>query len=351
MSLEERIASAAAQNKALLQTLSETDHAGPALAQQQRLIADLRTSLADSDRRVEYMAQRRFKEFRDHEKYRDSVLRRLAYKATGRGGRFAERAAKEEKEYFAALQVEQQDQAMNREIRAQLDDASRVANELQALAAKHDAAQQELDKLYEGIFGGETPGMPDEDEKERVVAVVRAQYLSARGKAEGEAVAVRLLGDAQRRMRGALASMDEALSASRFDMFSSGAFADVMERNALHRAQTEVMAARMSVIQAQRMSPLVGDMPHVDIEEGHLIRDVFFDNIFTDMAFHEEIKASEARVAHAAQYLDGMVAAAKQRQADLDGLMMMKEADLQKARAALQKEREKAFEKVSTSRT
>ncbi|KAK1753574.1 hypothetical protein QBC47DRAFT_386762 [Echria macrotheca] len=349
MSLEQRIASAAAQNKALLQTLSETDHGGPALTQQQHLIADLRMSLADSDRRVDYMAKRRLKEFHDHEKYRDSVLRRFAYKATGRGGRFAERAAKEEKEYFAALQVEQQDQAMNREIRAKLADACRVADELKDLAAKHDAAQQELDKLYEGIFGGETPGMPEEDEKERVVAAARAQYLSAREKAEAEAVAVRLLGEAQRKMRGALASMDEALSASRFDMFSSGAFADVMERNALHRAQNEVMAARMSAMQAQRMSPLVGDMPHVDIEQGHLMSDVFFDNIFTDMAFHEKIKDSEARVAQAARYLDGMAAAAKQRQNEMDGLMRMKETDLQKARAALQKEREKAFEKVSAS--
>lgn len=347
MSLESRITSAASQNTRLLRTLSETDHAGPSLAAQRRLIADLQQSLAESDRRVEYIAKRRLKEFRDHEKYRDSVLRRFAYKATGRGEKFAERAAKEEKEYFSALQVEQQDQAMNRNIRVQLADAMKAAEELEEQVRRHDDAQKELDRLYDGIFGGETPGMPEEDEKERIVGVAQREYQAAREKAEAEKMAVQMLGNAQRRMRAAMASMDEALSASRYDMFSNNTFADMMERNALHCAESEAMAARMSVMQAQRMSPLVGDLPHVEINQGHLIRDVFFDNIFTDMVFHEEIRASAARVAQVAAYLDQMAAAAQARHVELDEVMRRNERELQEVRVELQKERERVFERVA----
>ncbi|KAK5654289.1 hypothetical protein OQA88_7466 [Cercophora sp. LCS_1] len=342
--LQSKITQYAPQNTTLLRTLSETDHALPQLTQQNRLIADLRTSLAESDQRLKHLSNVRKKEFHDHEKYRDSFVRRLAYKIACRGGEFNQRAEKEEREYFEALQLEHKAEKVNANLKQQLAEATAVADSLSQEVKKHDDTQAELDRLYNSIFAGATPDVPEEDEKERDVERAMASYQDARGRHEAEMMAVQMLGDAQRRMRGAMASMEEALNASRYDMFSSGGFADMLERNALHRAELEVMAARMAVQQAQRMSPAVGELPAVEINQGHLIRDVFFDNVFTDMAFHEEIKRSAARVQAASRRLDQIAEAANARRVAVEGEMRTREKELINARHRLQKVRERVFE-------
>ena len=89
--------------------------------------------------------------------------------------------------------------------------------------------------------------------------------------------------------------------------------ADMMERNALVNAQANASQAEMLVGQATRASPRVQPVGRVDIARGYshpshlvflllisvffffsfhssLISDVFFDNIFTDMAFHSNYR-------------------------------------------------------------
>jgi len=345
--LETKIQQAATKNKELLRLLSTTDHAPPALEQQKRLVADLEFEASESEKRLDYMDGQRKKEFHDHKKYRDSVLRRFAFKATGKGEKFEARAQKEEKEYFEALQKEQRLQELDRNLKEQLAAARVVVGELDGLVRQHDAAQAELDRMYEAIFAGPTEGLPEEDEGEEHTKQALRAYQDARSRAEAEQMAVQLLGDAQKRMRGAMQSMEEALQASRYDMWSNNSFADMMERNALHRAESEIITARMQVVQAQRFSPLVADMPPVEINQGHLIREIFFDNIYSDLKFHQEIEASAARVQQGAMRLDAIAAEAGERLGMLNAEFRRKEKELQDSRVALQKLRETAFERFS----
>jgi len=346
-SLETRIEQAASKNKELLVILGETDHAEKELAQQGRLIADLEGEVAKSDKRVKAADDKRKIEFKDHEKYRDSVLRRFAYKATGNREKFAAKALKEENEYFEALQDEHREKELNQSLRDQLKAARDVAANLEREVARHKSAQEELDQLYNKIFGGVTPSMPEEDKQEGVMREIGEAYNKILEQAKSEWMAVQLLMDAKKRMDAAAGSMQDALSASRMDMFSSGSFADMMERNALHHADVEVSAARSLVAQAQRMSPRVGQMPDATINQGHLMRDVFFDNIFTDMSFHEEIHASNRRVLSARQAVIGIAEDARERHRKLDLELKEKQKELQDARVVLQKIRESAFESVA----
>jgi len=345
--LESKIVSAATKNRTLLTTLSQTDHAPADLAQQRRLITDLEFEASESDKRLDYIAIKRSKEFADHENYRDSVVRRFAFKATGRGKKFAQRAAKEEQEYFEVLQSEQQQQEVNRTLKEQLRLAREQAAELEGKVAEHERAQRELNSLYEEIFGGPTEGLPEEDAAEERLKRAMGAYQEARAKAEAENMACQLLEGARKKMQYAIGCMGEALQASRMDMWSNNSFADMIERNALHRAESEVVMANMDVVQAQRFSPQVGTLPPVEINHGQLMRDVFFDNIFTDMKFHEEIKNSAARVEFAANHLDGIIGAAQGRFNILDQEFKRKEKDLTEARSALQNIREAAFERMS----
>jgi len=72
--------------------------------------------------------------------------------------------------------------------------------------------------------------------------------------------------------------------------------ADMMERNALSNAQLNGSQAEMLVDQAVRTSPNVQRVGRVNITQGSIMSDVFFDNIFTDMSFHNKIKESAAQV-------------------------------------------------------
>lgn len=341
-----RIRQASAKNAELLRILAETDHAIPALAQQRRLARDLEAEVVASNKRLADADKKRKKELRDHEDYRDSVLRRFAYKATGQREKFETKAKKEETEYFEALQTEHCETEVNKNVKAQLEAARLVERDLEGEVERHSKAQSELDALYDSIFSGTTPEFPREDELERHLSLARQAYHDARGRAEAESHALKLLREGQGRMRSALQSMEQALSASRGDMFGSGTIADSMERNALHRAESDVMTARMLVLQAQRMSPAVRDLPEVRIDQGNVVRDIFFDNIFTDYAFHQKIKESRESVRRCAAAMDGLEAEAQARLSQTEEERKSKETEMQAARVALQKERENAFEAV-----
>ncbi|KAK0669053.1 hypothetical protein QBC41DRAFT_320527 [Cercophora samala] len=344
-----KITAASAKNRELLTVLQETDHALPSLQQQRRLVKDLEGEVRASNARVAAVDRKRKKEYQEHEKYRDSALKRFAYKATGKREKFEQRAAKEEQEYFEALQEEHRETEINKDVKMQLKQARRVEADLESEVSRHNDVQRQLDELYGRIFGGPTPGYPEEDEQERVANAKTQAYQATKGKAEAETQVLKILGEGQLRMKRALGFMEDALMHSRRDMFGGGTFTDMMERNALSQAEREVMSANMLVMQAQRMSPRVKNLPQVNIDQGNLMMDVFFDNIFTDMAFHDKIKASRQSVLQAAMAMDGQVAAARRRLADLEGELRMREQEMREAREKLQKVRERVFESVAGS--
>lgn len=350
--VQAQIQQAAAKNTELLRALAETDYAAPALQEQNRFLQDLRSQLRLSDDKLKKLDKRRESELKDHEKYRDSHMRRFMYKATGKKEKFDEKAEKEEREYFEVLQEQHQEKQINDNLKQQVDEAVKVQQQFEAAARHHDALQRELDELYHAIFAGPTPQFPEEDIKEQESNRALQAYHNTRTKAEGETKAVQLLAQAMHLMNGAIRSMDSALGHSRMDMFGGGAMSDMMERNALSQAERMVQEARLMHTNAGHASPgHVADLPRVNINHGHLFSDVFFDNIFTDMAFHDEIKRGRADVVRCAAALDRQGQRAKERLQGLQQKLVQQEANLETARKALQTAREQAFERVAQGQT
>jgi hypothetical protein len=347
--VQARIQQASAKNKELLRILADTDHANPALEQHNRFVADLEEEMKLSNQRIKQLDAKRAKELKDHEKYRDSVMRRFAYKVSGQREKFEERADREECEYFTVLQDEHREKQMNANLEAQLLEAYKARGELKNTAQLHDDMQRELDNLYHSIFAGPTPGFPDEDQKEQTANQALQAYHEIKSKAEAEQYAVRLLKEGKLNMTSALSEMENALSHSRVDMFGGGSMHDMMERNALHKAEMQIQEARMKVLQAQRMSPFVGELPTAQINHGNLVTDVFFDNIFTDMAFHDEIKRSKESVKRVAEAMDKMLRDTEERHRQLAQELSSKEKHLVNSRQILQKARQTAFESVAAN--
>lgn len=348
MALILKIQEASARNTELLHTLHETESAVPDLDAQRRYVDDLEQQFAQATKKLRELGDKRKRELKEHESYRDSVMKRFAYKIGGKTEKFEARAAKEEREYFDALQEEHQVDVTKTNLDTMLEDAKKVRLDLEARVATHERAQRDLDNLYDSIFNGPSPGFPEEDEREAAKdAAVRA-YQESRSRAEAEGQVVSILMRAQQRLNAALMSMEDALHASRRDIFGGGTFADMMERNALSNADNQVHQARMMIQQAQRVSPYVHDLPSVKISQGNLLGDVFFDNVFSDMAFHEKIQQSNLEVNRCAQALNSDLCAAQQRHKDISRETDQKGMIVREARLQLQKAREAAFERTAT---
>ncbi|TLD24737.1 hypothetical protein PspLS_05375 [Pyricularia sp. CBS 133598] len=350
-SIESKIQAAAAENDTLLQTLRETDHAAPDLDNQNKFIADLDRQILESSRVISELDRKRNKELKDHEKYRDSVMRRFAYKATGKREKFTQRADKEEKEYFEVLQQCHREAESRKGLEQMLRDAHDVKAELEEASRRHRQAQLDLDGLYSSIFEGPTPAFPEEDRIEEVAREARDNYHQARVRCEGEQRALQLLEQAWKSMSLSVRMMQEAVSASHWDMFGGGSMADAMERSALHKADIAVRDARMLAMQAQKQSPSVNldSIPNVQMAQGSIMSDVFFDNIFTDMAFHEKIRQSQQQVHRCLDAHTKLVKESKERYDQLKGELKEREVMLSSARSALQEARAEVFRRIGGS--
>ena len=341
-----KIQAAVPRNQELLQILSATDFAPAALQEHKRYMTDLENEIKTVDKKIKSLETKRKQELKDHEKYRDSVMKRFAYKVGRKEAKFNEKASKEEREYFDVLQEEHKQNEVRKNLDNNLAGAHGRHSEIEAAFARHKKAQADLDDLYDSIFEGPTPGFPDEDSKEKEAENALDQYHSLRVRVEAEGQALKCLGKAQDMMNVARQYLADARSHSQMDMFGGGAISDMMERNALSRAEVALMEAKMAVDQAQRMSPEVRQLPQVQIAQGNLMSDVFFDNIFTDMAFHEKIKQSQMEQEKAHEDLNGQLAAAKQRYDSLNQQLKQLAGNLENARVTLQQVRQEAFQRA-----
>lgn len=168
-SVQDRIRDASARNSQLLASLHETQSAPSQLYQQINYLKDLETQIKASEKQVADLKRKTQSELKDHKKYSESTFRRFAHKATGQKGKFEEKSAKEEREYFDAIQAQktaEDDLAYAKQLHAEADIARA---DYERTAQRHESLQRELDALYDGIFKGYTPGFPDEDEREQDV--------------------------------------------------------------------------------------------------------------------------------------------------------------------------------------
>lgn len=344
---EARIREASDRNAALLRSLAETDYAPPALEEQQRFISDLEKELGGTEQHLKRLAGKRRSELKDHERYRDSNVRRFMYKATGQKEKFSQKAEKEEREYFEVLQAEHQATQLKNNLQEQLNAAVTVRADLEATARAHTNAQQELDHMYHDLFSGPTPQFPEEDAKERASNEKLSAYHDVRMRMETATNVIQLLSSALPLVQKALMHIRSALNHSRADLFGGGAMHDFIERQELAQTEMAIQQARNQVDRARRSNPSIPAMPPININHGDIMTDVLFDNIFTDMAFHEEIKRGQFEVIRFGDAVEKQLQAAQARQRDLTAELRRKETELENARQELQRERERAFERYA----
>ena len=346
MSTQDILFQAAGKNAELLNGLSQTEYAKSALSQSQAYLKDLDHEVRQCNKQVSILSAKTRSEHADHKKYEESVMRRFLYRAGGKKERWAEKASKEEREYVEALNAEIQAKSRRDEWVKNRDMERQKCAELQQIAYTHDQLQVELDALYNSIFGGPTPDVPGEDQKEWALREARDNFNTVKQHHEAEMQAFKCLQEANSFMHKAMESLADARMHSRMDMFGGGRLTDMMERDALHRAENATDKVRMLVSQAQRISPETQGLGQIEIAHGHMT-DVYFDNIFSDMAMHDDIKRSQAQCDNEARRLQALTSAAKMKSESLGMEAGQALQRLEYARRELQQVRQEAFERLA----
>ena len=347
MSAQQALVEAASKNAELLQRINETEYASSALKQSQTYLNDLDREIKNWNSEIQRLEVKTASEFKDHKKYAESTARRFMHRATGKKEQFAEKASKEEREYVEALAAENQAKSRREKWIKNRDEARKQHAMLEDTDRTHKRLQAELDSLYNSIFAGPSPEFPGEDQKESAMRQAKDAFNTAKQRHEAEVQAANCLRDAEGFMTQALQSLDDARSHSRMDMFGGGTLSDMMERNALSKAQNATDKVKMLVQQAQRLSPDVQGLGDINIDQGHAMSDILFDNIFSDMAQHDRIKDSQAQAQREAQTLRNVSVRTQERSKQLQQEAATALTHLETSRRELQQIRQDAFEKVA----
>jgi hypothetical protein len=254
---------------------------------------------------------------------------------------------KEEREFLEAWQREREATERSEELERALKMAQKDKDRLEQEKQRHDQAQTELDAMYNHIFSGPTPDLPGEDQMEDSVNACREWFQQCQMRLGSEKQALDSLAAANHSMARAQNDMREALQYSTYDMFGGGTFTDMMERDSLSRAQNNITQVSWKMSEASRAQPAIRPLSQVNIDQGHFISDVLFDNIFTDMAQHDRIKGSAAQVEQAAALLKQQIVEQQQRFRDASAQLKQASQNLEDARKELQRIRAEAFERLS----
>ncbi|KAM0434059.1 hypothetical protein ACHAPT_004004 [Fusarium lateritium] len=329
------IRDASHKNAELLRLLAETDHAGFALSQQQKIVSDLEYQLAQSNKKLQDLDQERLANLQTHRQYRDSHFRKFLIKASGKQEWFADMAGKEEQDYFETLQQAQQAQEQNSKLKGQLSEASNTSGSLQDLVQRHRGVQRQLDELYDDIFSGPTPEFPEEDEKEKESNDALAAYFTTKAKLEAHGKAVELQEQAAQTMMATLQHMNKALMAHR----SSGT---LMERRALHQAKDDILQIRRSIDQLSKLGSDIATLSTISTEP--LVRQL--NSALGDVWARVDIKHICEEAARCASILDDALSYARVKRASVERELKQKEVEMEEARKRLQQVREGIFERV-----
>ncbi|KAK5175603.1 uncharacterized protein LTR77_000742 [Saxophila tyrrhenica] len=347
--LRQKLGEAAGRNHELLAVLTESDYAAPALKQNTSYISDLKSQITETDKTINRLHASTEKERKEHVKVRDSVMRRYASKLQGHKGqeKFSAKQDKEEREFLEAWQQEREAQERREELGRALEEAEKEKKSLESDSAKHDEAQRELDQLYQNIFGGPTPEVPGEDELEQALSRNRDYYQQCQQQAGRDKQAAQTLEQARGRLGQAVNNMHDSLQASNFDRFGGGALFDLMERDALSKAQMNYNWCKQAMADAARAQPAIPPLGEVAIDHGHVLGDIMFDNIFSDFAQHDRIRNSAMQMQQAMNHLQSIIKEQKGRVQDAQRLEKTALQQLEDSRIELQKIRSEAFERLA----
>lgn len=345
-STHDRILQAAPRNTELLEGLHATESAPSQLYQQIQYLQDLHEQSNKTAKNVERLKSKTAQELNDHKKYNESTFRRFAHKASGRTEKFNEKAAREEKEYFEAIQAQRSAEDELNYVRQLIAEAEEKKQAYEKEANLHSTYQRDLDALYNSIFTGHTPEFPEGAQRERAVEETNGRLQTVQQRLEKERHVLDLIKKLCGRLLDAKRLLMTAHDMATRDMFSDGMS---QSNNCLQQADSSVRQARMLSQQLRQIDPKadVQGLGAVDVHIGDIWSDIVFVNGFSDGDMRARIRRAETQIDWALQKGARVMKGQQVREKELVAEVGRVAAELRERRVELQWSREEAFRRVT----
>ncbi|KAE9367271.1 hypothetical protein N431DRAFT_429938 [Stipitochalara longipes BDJ] len=349
--IQDRLAAAASQNAQLLQTISDTSYATSEYQQTNKFIGDLKKEISLQEKKLREVNHAVDIEYSQHKKYRDSHVKRLAYKIGGKKDKFEADATREEKEWLDAVAIQLQTKKALEHLNAKLAEATKKNADVMDVLRIRTTAGLELDALYKSIFDGPTPEIPEEDQKEQEWLQAETNFNMAGVMLNTEKQAHDILVDADRFMNLAIRDIISARDASGYDCWGvGGVWTEMSENNSLVSCEQHVRQVEMLIMQAQRIQPAVRNISDMRVAQMNFMTNVVFDNIFSDLELRDRIKQSQSQLKMAQADLTAELQAARERTKVVQAEVNEAKAVLDQKRLELQQIRSVAFERLASER-
>ncbi|KAH7106521.1 hypothetical protein BKA62DRAFT_298006 [Auriculariales sp. MPI-PUGE-AT-0066] len=301
--LAAQVKSSANQHASILNELASLDYASSALPNAESYARDLGALVRTAETKVKDARKKVTKERKDHLEIKDAGFKRFAHKIVGKGDKFDKKVSKEEKEFLEAQEHLLREEHNLENLKRNHKDAEHNIVELKAANTRREQLQRELDALYGRVFDGPTPEAHQDDELEAAVRTAIATNDEKQGALNYEGQSVSMLGQARNALIECESHLREASDHSDMDIWGFGGIAaDMLEHNAIYRAQAVSTTFLNLLAQARSFNPSIGDVPPPKIPRPNMT-EVYFDNIFSDLAAAEKIDAAIRSAAKSKQLL------------------------------------------------
>lgn len=314
----------------LIRLLEQTKHIRSDVALQQKIVSDLESQLADSNRELDGLDRKRLADLESHKKYRDGSVMRFLYKASGKENSFAGQAEREEQNYHNTLQQAHLASEHNSTMRAKLKQELKTKNELDQHMQGYLGLQKQLEDIYDDIFTGPTPEFPEEDTKEIESDEALSAYVATKTALELHQKALDLLEKATSTMTAGLQQVDKALQSG-----------DMNQLRALNQARELVQQSKTTVDQLVKLGADVIELP----PEANP-RTMEVTSNLGDTWGKVDITGGRQEVARCTAALSHALSQAKEKKYYLTKELRRKEEEMEEARTELQRVRRGIFEKV-----
>ncbi|KAK7950868.1 uncharacterized protein PG986_006596 [Apiospora aurea] len=147
-----------------------------------------------------------------HQRYRDSIVRRLAYRAAWKHNKYQAKAASVTAEYYEVLQQEYRAKEKKCALERQYEDAVALLESLEHVASQHHKAQAELDRLWERVFSRCTSKYQHQRALQQKVASAQETHRQAQERCEESGTIVEALAGSLSRVAAAFEKVKKALA-------------------------------------------------------------------------------------------------------------------------------------------
>jgi hypothetical protein len=199
-SVREAVCTWASRNTCLLLRLSKLSEAHNDYNAQLTYTNRLQESINEQNEELGRVQEEVETRFKVHKKFCDSIAHRIFHRTVQAQEKYEADSSKAEQEYFEALGAQSRAEARQVQLESDLEEAIRAEWQLKKAVQEHDEVRNEIDELYERLFGGPTPGFPEEDVAEEAAKTAKAQNEATKERIWRSREALRLLNLAQERL-------------------------------------------------------------------------------------------------------------------------------------------------------